>query len=213
MRFRASSRSFGTGIKFTCRKYKGIYLHQDISYHGQELLHLSLNDSMQHYMLGEECLESCMAEKNLGVLADSQLNISQQCAQVTKRREMRNIMASWTKQGIVPLYSPLVRLHLKYCAHFQVHHYKKGNELLKHVQRRATKLVKEQKIKHMKEQLRELRLLSLQKRPSGDLYNYVKGGFSKKGIGHFSQMTSDRTHTHKKKKPNSSCSRKGLDYI
>jgi len=157
------------------------------------------------YRLGDEDIESSPTEKDLRVLVDEKLDISHQCALTAQKANhilgcIKRSMARIVREVILPLSSSLVRPHLEYCVGIWNPQHKKDMELLEHVQRRDTKMIRGLEHLPYEERLRELGLFSLEKRRlRQDLiaaFQYLKGAYRKDGENISSRACCDRTRSN-----------------
>ncbi|KAK4818256.1 hypothetical protein QYF61_009431 [Mycteria americana] len=130
------------GIKYTLMKFAN-----DTKLSG-EIDTLEGRPTLQEDLDRLEDLGSSSVERDLGVLVDSKLNMSEQCAAAAAKKANRMLgcinkgTTSRDKEVIIPLYSAFVRPHLEYCVQFWSPLYKKDMDRLERVQRRATKTIK-----------------------------------------------------------------------
>ena len=86
-------------------------------------LQLGRNNHMHQYRLGDDLLERSSVKKDLSVLMDNRLAVSEQYALVAKKANgilgcIKKRVVSRLREVILPLFSALVRPHPEYCVQF-----------------------------------------------------------------------------------------------
>ena len=116
----------------------------------------------------------------MGILVQSNLKVSSQCAKVVKTANkilgmIKRSFSSRDSNTIVSLYKALVRPHLEYCVQAWRPYFKKDIELLEGVQHRATKIIEGLERMSYEQRLSSLGLTTLEtRRIRGDLIEVFK---------------------------------------
>ncbi|GAB0185824.1 hypothetical protein GRJ2_001047700 [Grus japonensis] len=167
-----------------------------------KVLHLGKHNPGVKHRLGSTWLESSSVERDLEVLVDNKLNMSEQCAAAAKKANrmlgcINKGITSRGKEVIIPLYSVLVRPHLEYCVQFWSPPYKKDVDRVERVQRRATRMIKGLGSLPYEESLQELGSFSLEKRRLRSvlitIFQYLKGGYKEDGDSLFIRSHVEKT--------------------
>jgi len=109
-----------------------------------KVMHLGQGNPKHKYRLGRELIERSPEEKDLGVLADKKLSMTWQCALTAQKANcilgcIKRSVTSRLREGILPLYSALVRPHQESRIQLWSPQHRKDLDLLERVQRRPQK--------------------------------------------------------------------------
>ena len=117
-------------------------------------MHLRRGNPHSQYKLGDETTEHSPAEKDLRVLVDGKLDVSQQCALAT---QTVNCILGCIKRSVATR-------SVFHCIQMWSPQYRRDTDLSEHVQRRATKMIHRMEHLSYGDKLRELGQFSLEKR-------------------------------------------------
>uniref|UniRef100_K7F0M2 Reverse transcriptase domain-containing protein n=1 Tax=Pelodiscus sinensis TaxID=13735 RepID=K7F0M2_PELSI len=112
-----------------------------------KVMHIGKNNPNYTYSMMGANLATTNQERDLGVIVDSSLKTSTQCAVVVKKANrmlgiIRKGIENKTQNILLPLYKTMVRPHLEYCVQMWSPHLKKDILALERVQKRAAKMIR-----------------------------------------------------------------------
>src|SRR6267154_3549822 len=110
-----------------------------------KVMHFGANNSKETYSINNTVLKEVEDEKDLGVIVQNNLKVSEQCLKVVKTANRALGMISRTfqnksKEIIIPLYKSIVRPHLECCVQVWRPYLIKDIRLIKNVQHSATRM-------------------------------------------------------------------------
>ncbi|KAJ7401862.1 hypothetical protein BTVI_91914 [Pitangus sulphuratus] len=170
-----------------------------------KVLHLAQSNPKHKYRLGRGWIENSSEEKNLGVLVDEKISVTQQCALAAQKANhilgcIRRSVASSLREVVLTFYSTLVRPYLEFCIQLWGPQHSRDICLLEQVQRRTLNTFRGLEHFPYKDRLRDLDLFSPEKRRLWvDLFaafQYVKGAYETAGEGFFTKPWSERTRVN-----------------
>ena len=108
-----------------------------------KVLHLGRNNRHHTYRLGNSPLVSTEAEKDLGVITDSKMNMGQQCGDAVGLRKadrtlscIHRCISSRSREVILPLHAALVRPQREDCVRLWAPHCRRDVDGMERGQRR-----------------------------------------------------------------------------
>lgn len=172
-----------------------------------KVLHIGFNNPNVKYKLGSNEIKAVQEEKDLGIIVSSDLKVTKQCIKASNTANkilgmIRRTISCKNAEIIIPLYKSLVRPHLEYCIQSWRPHLHKDIKLLERVQKRATKMIYENRNLNYSKRLLKCRLTSLEtRRIRADLIEVFKivnefEGLVKEDFFHFNPRIS-RGHRFK----------------
>jgi hypothetical protein len=145
-----------------------------------KVIQFGFNNRKASYSMGNNVLESVTEERDLGVIIHQSLKSSSQCVKAVKSANatlgmIKRTFITRNKTTLLQLYKTLVRPKLEYCVQAWRPFLQRDIELLEKVQRRATRMMVENKTLSYEERLKSLHLTTLEtRRLRGDLIEVFK---------------------------------------